>query len=148
MNFHGPDRMKLMEDSGGDIDVRHWYKGRLGEHFTYALRAAFADCPPDLSFPITWDFGNKRSDGRGGEVPDDPVMLYVSLPLGGNDGNGYEITYGLSLEVAVDELLNGHYAGDNAKIVEDEEQRAILAKVAARLHELANKIDAVLRVGP
>jgi hypothetical protein len=146
MNFHGPERMKLMPDSGGEIDVRHWYKGKLGEHFTYALRAAFADQPPDIHLPITWDFGEaeNRNDGHGGDIPNDPLMLYVSLPLGADDGNGNEVIYGLSLEAVVDELIDGHTAGDSNKIVDDEEQRSILVRVAARLRELADKIDTAL----
>lgn len=31
-------------------------------------------------FPRDWDFGDNPSDGNGGEVPLDPVCLYVEIP--------------------------------------------------------------------
>jgi hypothetical protein len=120
--------LKLLEDSGGPIDVEHWYDGDLGRHFTYALRAKFAENPPDISFPIKWAFGGRCSDGRGGKAPDDPVMLYVSLPLGGDESNGNEVTFSCSLEGVVDELIGSADC-------------EIFARVAARLRELANKLD-------
>lgn len=137
-DFEG--RLKLLEVSGGPIDVTDWYDSDLGLHFTYALRAKFADNPPDISFPIQWNFGDRREDGRGGPAPNDPVMLYVSLPLGGDDTKGNNVTFACSLEGVVDDLLDGAASPVSSK-VEDGEQRDICARVAARLRELADKLD-------
>jgi hypothetical protein len=136
-NFSGdfPDTMRLIEDFGGPINICHWYSDiNLGEHLTYALQGAFTDDPPRLSLPITWEEKDNETF--------DPVMLHVSLPLGAKDGSLHEIMYGCSLEGVVDRLIDLHVNPETNK-VEDKEDRIILAKVAVRLRELADKLDSV-----
>jgi hypothetical protein len=104
---------------------------------TKVLQEQFQHQPPSLDFPINWAIGKRPSDGRGGPPPSDPVTLYVDLPLGAGEENA--CSYSCSLEAVVDDLIDGHknHIGkiDNIEAIE------IMGKIAARLRELAAKLD-------
>lgn len=95
-------------------------------HVNNVLREELRKHPPELWFPCGWI----TNDGVGGKCPDDLATLYVTLSLGANiDEN---VCWSISLEDVVDDLieLSGNEDG-------------ICSKVAARLRELANKLDGV-----
>ena len=106
---------------------------------TDILRKAFEEYPPYLHFPFMWAVGEPAGDGSGGLPVSDPAMLYVGLPLaaGGDDW----CQYACSLEGAVNGLIDTCANPQTGKI-EDAEGREICIKVAARLRELADKLDA------
>jgi hypothetical protein len=113
---------------------------KIVEQFTEVVREEFEKNPPYLDFPILWESCD-AGDGRHGPSPSDPVTLYLDLPLGQFDGNN--VCYSCSLEDVVDDLIDSLVVASGR--VEDAKSRAICAKVAARLRELADKLDTVCR---
>lgn len=143
-----PNEMKRVRSSN-EIDLRSWewfetddpnglrdlVAAGFAANVTNVLRKVFDEHPPQLDFPVMW---GPDSDGWGGKCPDDPVTLYVSLPLGEEEDDC--VIYACSLEGAVDDLIDGHITPSTGKITDDEGQ-VIMRKVAARLRELADKLD-------
>jgi hypothetical protein len=143
-------KMERVVSHGREIDLRDWtfpygdedpcsladilMKGCVAR-VTEVLRQQFEDDPPKLTLPFGW----RRSDGRGGPCPDDPVTLHVNLQLG-SDEEG--VTYACSLEGAVDDVIE-LYEIDGK--IDDPKGRETCAMVAARLRELANKLDDVCK---
>ncbi len=97
------------------------------------LTEQFKETPPNLYFPFEWE----DSDGHGGPPPSDPAMLYVELPLSGNDDS---CCFACSLEAAVDNVIDLYRAGGDGQ-VEDEKGRAVCTQIATRLRELAQKLE-------
>ena len=82
--------------------------------------------------------------GRIGKTPEDAAMLYVVMPLSSNKLNGYTVAYGCSLEEPINDLIDGGTDPTTGKI-EDKEMIGICHRVASRLHELADKLNAACR---
>lgn len=135
---------------GGEIDLCEWeffttddpmgglrdilMKG-FAAHITEVLRAQFEEDPPILHLPFMW---SDRSDGMGGPKVDDPAMLHLNIQLGaGEDG----VTYACSLEDVVDDMIND-LVNRGTKKVEDTEGQEICVRIAIRLRELADKLNA------
>jgi hypothetical protein len=127
--------MKLVATSE-PIDFS-WYAD-IGDAVTAVVRKELEENPPRLDFPVGWDFGDDPSDGRSGPPPSDPVTLYLDLPFA--ESVDERVRYSCSLEDVVDDLIEGHVGWSSGKI-EDEDGRRICARVAARLRELADKLD-------
>lgn len=89
------------------------------------LKSVFESDPPRVSFPFAW-----------GRVTD-PVMLHVDLPF--NDESGNACVFAVSLEGCVDDLLDLE-RNLEGKVASDKGEN-IVRKVAARLRELADKLD-------
>jgi hypothetical protein len=108
----------------------------IAKRLSDILTEQFKETPPHLYFPFEWG----DSDGHGGPPPSDPAMLYVELPLSGNDN---DCCFACSLEAAVDSVIDLHRAGggDSGGQVEDEKGRATCTAIATRLHELAQKLE-------
>lgn len=87
------------------------------------IRERLADDPVDVWFPCLWG----DSDGVGGPPISDMAMLYVQLP---GDYGGDSAQYAVSLEALVDE------------VIAEAPDTAICRGLAARLRELATKLDA------
>jgi hypothetical protein len=140
-----PDMKRL--DHSLEIDLREWefepsaemevlLTERLRSMTTAALRERFEENPPSLSLPSGWAHG----DGMGGPRPDDPLTIHVTLQLANHDDG---VTYACSLEAAIDDVIElQSYEGVGGVKVEDEEGRQVCARIAARLRELADKLDA------
>jgi hypothetical protein len=84
---------------------------------------------PQLFFPIKWE--DNDEDGCGGPAVSDPATMYVGIPLGPSDD---DCIYSLSLEEAVDDLIDLHGRGS-------EEGCPLFRRLAERFRELAAKLD-------
>jgi hypothetical protein len=137
-----PDMKRL--DHSLEIDLREWefepsaelkvlLTERLASMATATLRKHFEQNPPSLSVPSGWG----DHDGMGGPRPDDPLTIHVNLQLANHDDG---VTYACSLEAAIDDVIELQ-SYDGVK-VEDEDGRQVCARIAARLRELADKLDA------
>ncbi len=114
-----------------------FYK-EVGGILTDVVRNELERKPPRLDFPIAWDFGEHPSDGRSGPPPSDPAMLYLELPFANSDDES--VCFSVSLEDVIDDLIDGSMSHVSKK-VEDAKAQIICARLAARLRELANKLD-------
>jgi hypothetical protein len=140
-----PDEEMVPVPGSPPIDLRTWQLWesddgqRLNEIVMQAVtdivRMAFEESPPYLHFPFAWSTG----DGCGGPAVSDPATLYVGLPLAEQGGDWCQ--YACSLEGAVNGLIDLLVSPETGKI-EDVESIERCSKVAARLRELAGKIDA------
>ena len=105
------------------------------------LRKVFADSPPRMGLPFEWSSPKqwrlKASDGRKGPAVTDPVMLYVDLPLCETDDAF--VSYSLSLEDCIDDVIELQTSWDDDD--DKTEGRRICGELAARLRQLADKID-------
>jgi len=90
--------------------------------------------PGDCSFPIVWSVGDEPSDGEGGDVIDDPLVLRVHSSDEMFEPN---TKYDISLQDAVDALI-GMIDGD------DEATLEVIAAVRDGLIELASQITEAL----
>jgi len=106
----------------------------LTAQVTETLREVFEETPPQLELPIAW---GPDDDGCNGPCPTDPVMLYVSLPLGRTQDEN--VNFACSLEGAIDRLIELHENPDGN--VFNPGSQEICGQVAARLRELADKLD-------
>ena len=139
-----PDQMSRVWH-GAPIDLSAWrffdddnvWRDLLMAGFavsvTKTLRTVLQETPPSLSLPFGWT----DSDGIGGNCPDDPATLYLGLPLGETDDCVY---WSISLERVIDDLIGLIESGDIHK-VEGEVGHAKCFKIAARLRELADKLE-------
>lgn len=144
-----PATMKLVPEA--EIDLRGWllfengHRGHLkavndwlAESVTNTLRDVFEEHPPQIEFPIAW---SPDSDGRRSKTPQDPAMVYISLPLGATEDDN--VVYACSLEGAIDDLIEMHEDnGEGSEKVSDPDAQGILRSLSARLRELADKLDA------
>jgi hypothetical protein len=105
----------------------------LQREFTEIVRGEFVKHPPDLEFAAGWN-----SDFEG-----DPATMHVQLPLGANEDDGP--TYALSLEASVDDVIFSHQTSKTGK-VEGPEGQQICRSIAARLRELAAKLETACAV--
>jgi hypothetical protein len=140
-----PDMKRL--DHSLEIDLREWefepsaevealLTEGLASMVTATLRKHFEENPPSLSLPSGWG----DHDGMDGPCPDDPLTIYVTLQLAKHDDG---VTYASSLEAAIDDAIElQSYEGVGGVKVEDEEGRQVCARIATRLRELADKLDA------
>jgi hypothetical protein len=109
------------------------------------LRDRFLEDPPRLSLPIIWDYeltlddGEvcKGEDGWGGPPVDDPLTLYLHLPLS-EDEQG--VVFKCSLEEVIDDLIDSSISPDTRTIVEASAQ-VTCRRLAARLRELAGHLE-------
>ena len=112
----------------------------LAQELTDVLRQEFKDYPPTLSFPFEWSSEGAIAgggDGRGGPAPTDPCMIYVDLPLGKDDA---ACSFACSLEGAVDSVIDLYHSYPATRKVHEEGHEVCL-KIAARLRELAAKLE-------
>ena len=139
--------MKRVPHSG-EIDMRAWgftddEKGHgltelllkgVAAIVTSVLREQFDDDPPRLWLPFQWSDG----DGIGGPPVEDPAMLYCTMQLG-EDEEG--VVYACSLEWVIDDFMELH-RNFRTNLIDDPKGKAVCAKLAKRLRELADKVDA------
>jgi len=130
--------MVLRADSPA-IDLTTWLMFQSGSEFSAELldliarrvndvvKAELKDEPPHLSF----DEDNK-----------DPTTMLLMLPLGENDGS--PCMFNCTLESVVDYTIDGNVAGNSDKI-EDEEGVKLVHNIAARLRQLADKLEAACK---
>ena len=64
---------------------------------------------PDPFLPWSWS----KDDGIGGPCPDDPLTIYVRLPLGATDEHP---TWSFSLNDCIDEIIELHEGAEPGKI--------------------------------
>lgn len=124
---------------GEKIDLTTWGFGALESvaaaitlAATEAIRDTFEEDPPYIYFPIEWG----DNDGINGPRIIDPATLYVSMPLGATEEH---VIWSVSLESAVDSLIEINEAGRDGPLREEGSEAA--TKLAARLRELATKLD-------
>jgi hypothetical protein len=113
----------------------------LRKEMTATLREVLKENPPELSFGRDW--GIDGEDGYGGPQPSDAATVYVGLPLGPEDNY---VVYSLSLEAAVDEVLELHFQPLDSTI--SEHGQLACRAIAARLRELAAKLEGACADGP
>jgi hypothetical protein len=112
---------------------------RHAREVSEVLTKTFKDHPPEISFPFVYRVSG--GDGRGGAAVKDPAMVYVELPLGSDK---YEMCcFACSLEGAVDDALE--YLRDHPD--KEDKARDVCQKIAARLHELAVKLEKSCELG-
>jgi hypothetical protein len=160
-NIHDPktplvsEHLPMKRVGSKNIDFRTWtllgdeeakkLVGVVEDHFKAALtdllQQIFDDDPPSLYFPFKYGIGEDPNDGLNGPPVADPATVYVSVPLGAHSDE--RCYYGISLEAAVDDIIESHVSwrdGHRGKIHGAEEQ-AMCRKIAARLRELAAKLE-------
>jgi hypothetical protein len=133
-----PIDLRSRLENGEEVSLGTIMMKGLAAQVTEALQDAFEESPPYLMFPMMWAFGDAPGDGYGGPAPSDPAMLYLGLPLAEMDGGA--CVYACSLEGVVDDLITA-LMNQETKKIEDADAISICAKIAARLRELANKLD-------
>jgi hypothetical protein len=89
-------------------------------------------------FAYEWNFGDDPSDGIGGPPPDDPMAVYITLPLGQDEYTGP--TWGFSLRELVDLVIEGASFADGKIHLDGHDTKHITA-IRDGLRELAQKID-------
>ena len=134
--------MKFVEISD-EIDLSSWglfdamgdlaeeINDVIGKRVTKTLRETFKEDPPKLSLPFPWSPDDP-------DLQPDPLTLYVELPLGKDDSS--DVIYSCALEVVIDDMI------EEIEDLEEEvgrEKWDCCAKIAARLRELADKLDKV-----
>ena len=135
-----PGRMTWVKHTN-PIDITTWTWGDVDptvntvHGMNEILREQFEESPPDITFPFHWSDHN--DDGYNGPAVSDPVMIYVGFPLGPNEE---PCVYAASLEEVVDDTIEGKM-NPQTKIVEDLAGQEICRKIAARLRELAVKLE-------
>jgi hypothetical protein len=118
------------------IDLTTWYYGQCNAvEMTEIMRNQLLADPPRLSFPYLWA---PDGDGHRGPAPTDPVMIYVALPLAAETDE--HCCFACSLEELIDDVIDAHKNFDDGKI-RDSEGRFVVARIAERLRELADKLD-------
>lgn len=100
------------------------------------LRDSFDYQPPCMSFPYMWW---PDSDGIGGSAVSDPATLYVGLPL--TESFDDPIYFEILLADVVEDLIERLMSPVSGK-VKTEKGQTICRQVAARLRELADRLDA------
>jgi hypothetical protein len=136
--------MKLIESEFSEIDLRSWrifdavgdvakeLDRVIAEEITELLQAMFKNYPPRLAL-VPFEYDERPTTCRKPRA-NPPLMLRVSLPLGRSLAD-YGVDYSCSLESVVDELIE--------TVLDDNPETC--AEVAARLRELADKLDAACR---
>ena len=139
----GDDMQRLWH--GAEIDISQWtffddenaWRDLLMAGFAVAvtktLRTALAETPPTLSLPFAWG----HDDGLGGKRVEDPATLHMGLALG--EDTDEHVYWEISLEKCIDDLIWLNASGDIGKCEGD--SRVICNTLAARLRELATKLD-------
>lgn len=118
-------RMKLVGDE--PIDLTDWFDNPdWNLKFTEKLKYVFTEEPPILYFKFQY------------EHTVDPVMMSVDLPLASTELQMVE--FECSLEEAVDGIIF-YFQNIHTDKVSDDKGRAVCGGIAARLHELANKLE-------
>jgi hypothetical protein len=107
------------------------------------IKTAFAEEPPRLYLPFEWVFA--ASDGHRGPAVTDPLTIYCKLPFGAwADGEGP--LWSCSLEDLIDRVIEGGMNPDSdPPVIDDPDAIAIVERMAARLRELAQKLDASIK---
>lgn len=123
------------------IDLKEWGFDPLPDIvnsiLTDAVRRTLEEDPPRLSLPYTYS----DSDGRYGPCPDDPVMIYLDLPLRGSEDES--VCWQISLAALTEDIIEDHIA--DTGYVDDEEGVAVCRNIAARLRELADQLEAACK---
>jgi hypothetical protein len=142
--------MKTLSDmalvkTSDEIDLTSWeifyLRPKLGRRISAFVQSVFEAEPPELTLPFQWSGGEQSGDGYRGQAVTDPMMLYVALPLAKDD----KVVFSCSLEEAIDYVFQGFSStGEADGPIVSEEHRNVLAQMAVRLLELANKIDEAL----
>jgi hypothetical protein len=121
--------------SSGVIDFTDW--GFADDHpkraiyLTKLLREQFMEYPPVLDLPFEWS--DSGSDGRHGPAVEDPLTLYLNIPVGEADGNGP--LWSCTLGEIIDELIESNSPPDDAA-------RGMFAVIAEALRTLADRLVA------
>jgi hypothetical protein len=76
------------------------------------------------------------TDGVGGGAVEDPVTLYVGIPL---SESGDDCMYTVSLEGVVDDVIE-RWSGIE-RIIVDKDGQGAARRIAQRLRELAEKLE-------
>jgi hypothetical protein len=131
-----------------DLSTWHWFDedntfvNCLAKGFalrvTEVLREAFKETPPSATLPFMWakvDDDDEEGDGVGGPQVADPLTIYVDLPLA--HASDVSCVFSITLEDMIDDLISFLCTYSTVTI----DDRTIPDKVAARLRELAQKLD-------
>ncbi len=128
-----------------------WVKGRIGfgdqfqpKWLADALNEMLSDiffdrAWPDITLPVEW--AAQKQDGYGGPPVEDPLTIFVHLPLGKPAPDERQdpayvcesVIFKTSIGELVDDLLDLY------------PEREILVRVANALHEQADKIEESMR---
>lgn len=117
------------------IDVGQWnfLTDPINECIAAAVREAltetFSNEPPELTLPAVWG----DQDGDGGPPPENPLTIYVSIPLAVSDDG---VLFRTTVDEMVDEYLT-YYQDDGS--FEDG-----LIRIRDGLKALADRLDAIL----
>jgi len=111
-----------------------------------SLRERFRDDPPRLTLPVMWDFDLtlddgticKAEDGWGGPPVHDPLTLYLHLPLSAEEEG---VVFTCTLEEVIVDLIDSSLPGNSTDGKVDVTARAICQRIAARLRELAERLE-------
>jgi len=122
-----------LEDTRFRQKVRNLAHKAASESLTYLFQDDYAY----IYFPIEWNFGENRCDGRGGEPVDDPLVLHLAI-----GENKTDPTFSFSLSEVIDELIEGGASGDTQKIEGEHAENA--QRVSAGLKMLAQRIDGAM----
>jgi hypothetical protein len=106
---------------------------------TRKLRAEFRLQPPDITMPITWS--KSGDDGIGGPPPDDPLTLYLGLPMGESGSDGDACYWAVSFKDVAWDVVNDHIAGKEGQEWINDEGRDKIKLVAKHLRELAEEME-------
>jgi hypothetical protein len=105
---------------------------------TEVLREAFEETPPRATLPFMWAKevdDDEGGDGVGGPQVADPLTIYVDLPLA--HASDVPCVFSIRLEDMIDDLIGAICTHPHGTIL----CREIPDKIAARLRELAQKLD-------
>lgn len=136
-------RMKCI---GGEVDLTTWgIAGIIGERVgenamrevSDAIKEEFIKTPPSMFLPWMW---GPDSDGLKGEGVDDPITMYVCVPLGAySDDEG--VTFSISLEALIDDYIDGESNGPECVKMYEAESIKKAQAVIRRLREVADKLE-------
>jgi hypothetical protein len=125
-------------ENGPEIDVTDWWSGefgvfnkQIGRSVNDAIRGAFEDDPPDAYFPYGY------GDGEG----DDPLEIYVNIPLG--EAVFENPQWAFNLRDVVFYTISAARVGDGP--LEDEAVAPHQA-IAQALRNLADEIDSTIDI--
>src|SRR5215471_3750926 len=122
--------------SGAEIDLIDW--GFAEDHpkraaaMTKLLREEFKENPPQLDLPFEWSAGERPSDGRGGRPVDNPLTIYLELPLGPTEDE--HPTWQCTLGELIDHVIEMNSPPDDETIM-------MFAKMAEALRAVATQLD-------
>ena len=97
---------------GGKIDISEWglienaseylNTKKLSELLNDGLEETLKDSPPQIWWPAIW---GPEEDGIGGQPPNDPTTVYLTLPFGHSEDDIGNCYWEISLAEALEMLL-------------------------------------------